>query len=163
LFLTVDGDVVEAGQILGATPGSQCSAVVCGFKVPEFVDKGPIPFSFIFNNTGNVHVRPKGTITIEHGGKTVATLPIEDRAVLPNSQRLFKATWDQVVLTGKYTAKLHLVYGSNNYTIDMQSTFWAFPWQIALGLVAVLLIIMGIFLSRKYYSVKRLRHRIGRK
>jgi hypothetical protein len=163
LFLTVSGKVVEAGQILGATPGSACSAVVCGFKAPEFVDHGPVPFSFIFNNTGNVHVRPKGSITISQNGKTVATLPIEDRAVLPTSERLFNASWSRVVLAGNYTAKLHLVYGSNNYTLDATTTFWAFPWQVVLGVAIVILLGMGLFLSRKYFRVQRLHKKIKSK
>jgi hypothetical protein len=163
LFLTVSGNVVEAGQILGATPGSPCSAVVCGFKAPKFVDHGPVPFSFIFNNTGNVHVRPKGTITISHDGKQVAVLPIDDRAVLPTSQRLFETKWDQVVLAGKYTAKLHLVYGSKNYTLDATTTFWAFPWQVVLGVALVILLGMGVFLSRKYFHVQRLHKKVGKK
>jgi hypothetical protein len=156
IFLTVDGDIREAGQILGATPGSACSAVVCGFKAPRFLDVGPVPFSFIFSNTGNVHVRPKGTITIYQGKQKVATLPIEDRAVLPNSQRIFETKWDRVVLSGHYTAKLHLVYGSKNYTLDATTDFWAFPWQIVLGLAITAVLVYGIFLSRKYFRVKRL-------
>lgn len=163
LFLTVQGNVVEAGQILGATPGSPCSAVVCGFKAPTFVDHGPVPFSFIFNNTGNVHVRPKGTITISQGGKQLAVLPIEDRAVLPTSQRLFETSWSKVVLAGKYTAKLHLVYGTNNYTLDATTSFWAFPWQVVLGVALVILVVMGVFLSRKYFAVQRLHHNVRSK
>ncbi len=159
LFLTVDGDVIEAGQILGATPGSQCSAVVCGFKAPRFLDKGPVPFSFIFNNTGNVHVRPKATITIFQNNKQVAKLDLDDRAVLPNSQRLFEAKWDRVVLSGHYTAKLHLVYGSKNYSLDATTSFWAFPWQAVLIIAILAVGAYGVFLSRKYFHIKRLHHK----
>lgn len=158
VFLTVSGEVREAGQILGATPGSKCSAVVCGFQAPKFLDVGPVPFKFIFNNTGNVHVRPKGHIKIFQGDKEITTLPLVDRAVLPNSQRLFETTWDRVVLGGKYTAKLHLVYGSKNYTIDATTTFWAFPWQAVLAVALIGIVAYGVVLSRKYHKVKRLRH-----
>jgi hypothetical protein len=159
MFITVDGEVREAGQILGATSGSKCTGLVCGFSAPKFLDKGPVPFKFIFTNTGNVHVRPKGSITIFQGKQKIATLPISDRAVLPNSQRQFDVTWDRVLLSGHYTAKLHLVYGSKNYTIDATTDFWAIPWQLLLGLVALALLTYGIFLSRKYFHIKRLHHK----
>lgn len=163
MFITVSGDVREAGQVLGARPGSKCSAIVCGFTAPKFLDKGPVPFSFIFDNTGNVHVRPKGQITIWQGKTKVATLPIEDRAVLPDSQRLFETKWDRIVLSGHYTAKLHLVYGTNNYTIDEQTDFWAFPWQVVLAIVIIITIALAIFLSRKYFHVQRLHIRAKNK
>lgn len=163
VFITVSGDIREAGQILGATPGSKCSAVVCGLDAPKFLDKGPVPFSFIFNNTGNVHVRPKGTITIYQGKQKIATLPVTDRAVLPNSQRKFDITWDRVLLSGHYTAKLHLVYGSKNYTLDATTDFWAFPWQLLLGVAAIGLLVYGVVLSRKYFHIKRLSHRVKSK
>jgi hypothetical protein len=163
VFITVSGDIREAGQILGATPGSKCSGVVCGFSAPRFLDVGPVPFSFIFNNTGNVHVRPKGHITIFQGDKKVVTLPIGDRAVLPNSQRLFNATWDRVVLNGHYTAKLHLVYGTKNYALDASTSFWAFPWQALLAVALIGIVAYGVILSRKYYKVKRLHTRARKK
>jgi hypothetical protein len=156
VYFTISGEIVEAGQILGATPGDNCTGLVCGFSTESFFDHGPVPFSFIFTNTGNVHVRPKGTITIYQYGREIAKINVEDRAVLPNSQRKFTAEWDKQLLIGPYEAKLHLVYGSNNYTIDAATSFWAFPWQIALGVVIVILIVGAIFLSRKYHRVKRL-------
>ncbi len=159
IYFTVSGDIVEAGQILGAKSGQACSAVVCGLEVQPFFDHGPIPFHFIFNNTGNIHVRPKGTITISQFGHEVAKIPVPDRAVLPNSQRKFTTTWDKGLVIGPYQAKLHLVYGSKNYELTAATTFWAFPWQIALGVALLALLIAAIILSRKYFRVKRLHHR----
>lgn len=157
IYFTVSGDIVEAGQLLGANTDGKCQEVVCGFSVPSFLDRGPVPFHFIFSNTGNVHVRPKGTITITQFGRQVAKLPIEDRAVLPNSQRQFTTEWQRSLLIGPYQAELNLVYGDNNYTIKAQANFWGFPWQIAIGLGLVIVIIAGILLSRKYHSFQRLK------
>lgn len=157
VYFTVSGEIIEAGQILGAKAGEACSAVVCGLEAPSFVDHGPVPFTFLFNNTGNIHVRPRGTITITQFGREVAKLPVEDRAVLPNSQRKFTTTWDRSLLIGPYDAKLDLVYGSKNYQLSATAKFWAFPWQIVLGVAVALLAVAGIVLSRKYFKVKRLR------
>lgn len=157
IYFTVSGDVIEAGQVLGATEDGHCSAVVCGLGVPSFLDHGPVPFEFIFNNTGNVHVRPKGFITIRQFGREVAKVAVEDRAVLPNSQRLFKTSWDRSLLIGPYEAQLDLVYGSQDYKVSAKASFWAFPWQAVLILVVLVLVAGGIVLSRKFFRVKRLK------
>src|SRR5690606_6649019 len=126
VYFTVSGDSIEAGQILGAQDGEKCSAVVTGLDVASFFDRGPVAFSFIFNNTGNIHVRPKGTITITQYGRQVGKVTVEDRAVLPNSQRRFVTTWDRSLLIGPYEAKLDLVYGSKDYQLSATASFWGF-------------------------------------
>jgi hypothetical protein len=156
VFITVSGDVVEAGQILGANNAGDCTGVVCGFTAPKFVDKGPVPFDFIFTNTGNVHVRPRGTITITQFGRQVAKFPVEDRTVLPSSQRKFTTNWQRELLFGPYEATLQLTYGKKAYSLEAKTSLFAFPWQIVLAVVLLLTALGGIFLSRKYYKVKRL-------
>ena len=59
LFLKVPGEIVEAGKLLGLQSGGKCSEVICGFSVPQVLANGPVPFSFVFTNTGNVHVRAR--------------------------------------------------------------------------------------------------------
>ncbi len=156
LYFTVSGDIIEAGQLLGDSGDGRCTAVVCGFSVPSFLDKGPVPFQFIFSNTGNVHVRPKGTITISQFGREIAKIPVEDRAVLPNSQRQFASEWQRNLIIGPYQAELNLVFGSNNYSIKTQASFWAFPWQAAVVVGVIAVVVVGLLLSRKYYRLKRL-------
>lgn len=157
VFLTVSGDVVEAGQVLAANPNGQCSNVVCGLSAPSFVDKGPVNFQFIFSNTGNVHVRPRGYIRITQFGREVAKLTVDDRAVLPSSQRRFEVQWQRSLLAGPYQAELHLTYGSNNYTLTESANLWALPWQGVL-LVAILgLVAAGLLVSRKHFKLKRLK------
>src|SRR5690606_2559111 len=143
VYFTVSGDIIEAGQVLGATDGDNSTAVVCGLSVAKFFDHGPVPFEFLFTNTGNVHVRPKGTITIRQFGREVAKINVEDRAVLPNSQRKFTTNWDRQFLIGPYEATLDLVYGTRNNTITAKASFWAFPWQVALAIVLIILIAIG--------------------
>lgn len=158
IFLTVSGDVIEAGQVLAANANGQCSNVVCGLQAPSFVDKGPLDFQFIFNNTGNVHVRPRGYITITQFGRQVARLTVDDRAVLPNSQRRFVTQWQRSLLLGPYQAELHLTYGTNSYTLTETTNLWAFPWQGALVLGLVAVVVTGLVLSRKYFRLQRLKN-----
>lgn len=57
----------------------------------------PVDFSTIFENTGNVHVRPKGNIFIKDWlGRTVATLDVNPNqgAVLPGTKKNFQTPWN---------------------------------------------------------------------
>lgn len=157
IFLTVSGDVIEAGQVLSATSDGQCSNVVCGLSAPSFVDKGPINFQFIFSNTGNVHVRPRGYIRITQFGREVAKLTVDDRAVLPNSQRRFEVIWQRNVLAGPYQAELHLTYGSKNHTLTESTSLWALPWQGVLVVAILILAAAALLVSRKHFRLKRLK------
>ena len=71
------------------------------------VDKGfyeypPVKFTTVFENTGNVHIRPAGNIFIKDWlGNQVATLSVNDTqgAILPNVKKTFDSTWDDGFIT----------------------------------------------------------------
>lgn len=57
----------------------------------------PVNFLTTFDNTGNVHIKPKGNIFIEDFfGNQVGSLEINDTqgAILPQTKRTFKSIWD---------------------------------------------------------------------
>ncbi|MBI5405395.1 MAG: hypothetical protein HY976_04185 [Candidatus Kerfeldbacteria bacterium] len=133
----------------------------------------PIELAARIQNSGNVHIRPNGNITIRNmlGGTTVV-LPVNSvqGAVLPASVRKFTAVWEKTALTGKsnffsefgrewknfalgpYTATLSLTYGQNNdKTLNSSYQFFVFPWRVLL--LSVIIIILAIWLIM--FSVKR--------
>jgi hypothetical protein len=71
------------------------------------VDKGfyeypPVKFSTVFENTGNVHIRPTGNIFIKDWlGNQVAALTVNDTqgAILPGLKKTFESTWDDGFIT----------------------------------------------------------------
>ncbi|MDI6740311.1 MAG: hypothetical protein QME74_08095 [Candidatus Edwardsbacteria bacterium] len=64
-------------------------------------------------NTGNVHLRPKGTLAIKDGaGATVATLSLNDEVVLPQSQRDLILPLAKTLAPGRYTAVINLDCGT---------------------------------------------------
>jgi P pilus assembly chaperone PapD len=67
--------------------------------------KEGIDFILTLQNTGKVHYRTKGTITVkdEKGAKAFET-EIPDVPVLPESEREVKASYDKSIPKGKYTA-----------------------------------------------------------
>jgi hypothetical protein len=63
------------------------------FPIVEYL---PETFTYIVQNTGNVHAAPSGTLFIEGWNRqNLATVPINPSSgmVLPNSQRTFQLSW----------------------------------------------------------------------
>jgi hypothetical protein len=137
----------------------------------------PTNFTIRFENTGNVHLKPTGTIEIHNmWGKKVASTTINENLanVLPNSTRKFDVTWQKEALPaeasewqkerqnsawGKYTAIVTLNYGVGGSVVQAKTSFWVFPWRVALFyliliVIIVLLIIQGIKLYNKWLLKK---------
>jgi P pilus assembly chaperone PapD len=71
-----------------------------------------LEFIISFQNTGQVHIRTRGQITIrDRGGKEVAKLPLPDLPILPQSRRDFKVTGENKLPPGEYVAELAIDIG----------------------------------------------------
>jgi hypothetical protein len=59
--------------------------------------------------------------------------------------------WSHFAL-GRYTADLHLVYGTEGETVNASLSFWMFPWQLLIVLIVVvaLLLFLIVFGLRRY-------------
>lgn len=136
--------------VLLTVPGKMKEGLlVKRFTAPHYSEYGPIPFTIVFKNTGTVHVKPTGFITItDWWGKKVADLRFPSHNILPNGVRLIKVSFPKKWLwAGKYTATLSGSYGpSTIHLTPSVVTFWAFPWKVGLGVLIVLLL---LFLIRK--------------
>jgi hypothetical protein len=140
----------------------------------------PISFTTTYQNTGNIHLKPQGKITITNSfGKLVATLTFNDEkgATLPASSRVYNAEVWQVgtvkpltgnawsnfwtaysneknnFAIGKFTASIALDAGTvKPFSTAATTTFMVIPWHILIvyGLVIVIFIILLIVLIRKY-------------
>ena len=67
-----------------------------------FYEYPPITLTTKFQNTGNVHIRPKGNIFIKDWlGRQVAVLDVNQTqgSILPNSARVFQASWNDGFIT----------------------------------------------------------------
>jgi len=125
--------------------------VVKDFSAPIFSEYGPINFSIKFENTGTVHLKPKGLITISNLlGRKSAEIPFPEKNVLPKGIRKLDVSWDKKLLwPGRYTAVITGNYGLDNAQISSQViTFWVLPWKLCL---AALLILILLFLIRKRF------------
>ena len=136
VLLSVSGEVKE-------------NLIVKEFHDTGYSEYGPIDFTMRFENTGTIHVKPKGYITIVNWfGRKVIDIEIPQLNVLPDSIRKIETSWNQKWLWGgKYTATLSGGYGISNIPFSpVVITFWAFPWKAGIG---ILLIIIYFVLSRR--------------
>jgi len=163
LLAKVSGEVVEQGGILEFS------------TLKETYANLPVEFLIRFQNTGNVHLRPTGTVTITSMfGKVIDTIQINQTkgATLPDSIRKYDGVWQKQggktfgsgffnayrnemsnFAFGKYTANLTMAATGLTTVQDMKSvTFWVIPWHVIIvdGIAVIIIIILIVLLIRWY-------------
>lgn len=149
LFLRVDGEVVESGGIRS-------------FRAEQAISQTPeVNFSLRFENTGNVHLLPRGEIEIENmWGQSRGVIPVNQKTnfgkVLQNSIREFTFGWSgdvSMLDIGRYKATVTLGYGESESKFDTSTAyFWVIPYT-TIGLILITVITVGallIWLVRLY-------------
>ncbi len=130
LFLvTVSGDIEEDGTLNEP-------------EIPVFSEHGPIKMGLVFNNLGNVHLKPSGKVVIRNFfGQTVSEIPVDEWIVLPESSRRTLVEWDGDRLLGRYTATAEITYGDGDVLALAETSFWVIPWKIVLAVLVVLAVL----------------------
>lgn len=137
LLLNVSGDIKEELQIEE-------------FSAPGYSEYGPVPITLRLRNTGSVHLKPRGFISIQNMfGKEVAKLDVPQSNVLPDSIRRISLSWGEKIQFGRYDAVLSAVYGSANEPLGGVLRFWIVPWKIlAIVLIGILIVVLFLFSIR---------------
>ena len=143
IILVKLGKAVEDGQIANFSTSH------------SFYQYPPVSFNTRFKNTGNVHVAPRGNISIYNMfGTEVASVLVNENAnnVLANTERAFASTWDTKFAFGPYRASVKLVYGDSGSVVTASTTFWILPWKTVLIYAFILLILILLFTNflRRY-------------
>ena len=161
-FLRVPGDVVEEGAIRD-------------FYAEKSVVQSPSArFALRFENTGNVHLVPEGTIVITNmWGKERGRIDINKvntfGNVLPESTRKFEFLWEgepSIFEFGRYEAVATLVFGEQSRQTVYRTTYlWVIPWKQVLPIfLSLALFVWFITWSVRRYVKKALeleRERLG--
>lgn len=163
LLMRVSGAVVEEGNIkrlstksfvgewneVTGSDGRTKILVAKEEKLTEerprkWFEKGPVAFDLVFQNTGNVHFRPAGTLTIYNlFGRKVGESAIDPRNVFPGGDRRVTVIWPEQSLKGLfYRAQVAAVYGSQNKVITAETHFWGFPSGILIAIVVALVLLL---------------------
>lgn len=155
LFLArVNGDVREEGYIKE-------------FRVERtFYEKPDIDFILRFANTGNVHLKPQGEITVFNmWGREMGKISINEKSdfgnVLPRSVRKFVFNWQRnlnFLETGRFKAVATISYGQDErQSISRVVYFWILPGKPLLGMaISFLVFILTIILLTRRYVKKSL-------
>ncbi|EKD52844.1 MAG: hypothetical protein ACD_61C00221G0002 [uncultured bacterium] len=138
IYFTVSGPITEKLNILK-------------FSVPQFSERGPVSFSGTLESLSDVHITPKGNITISDPlNSKIATVPVEAGSIFPETQREFVSTWTQKWGWGKYRADLDLAYGTTGAVATATIFFWLFPIRLVIySLVAIISVLVAIILLNK--------------
>jgi hypothetical protein len=125
LLLRIAGDVTEKASIQSFKPAQ------------SFMEYGPVNFSALIKNEGNVHAKPTGNITVtDMFGNKVASVPVDSKNILPGAARQLEGSLPNQSLFGQYTATLSLQYGTNQQILTASSTFVVIPYKMILLWVA---------------------------
>ncbi|MCD6500612.1 hypothetical protein J7K42_01175 [bacterium] len=125
----------------------------------RFYQKGPISFSILYRNTGNVHLDPYGLIEIKNLlGKKIGEIEIDPYFAMPKSLRYREVKWERGLALGRYTATLSLNRGYKNIIDRASINFWILPWKILLiAGIAIFFIIWFIWWIATHFEIRRKR------
>lgn len=140
LLVKVAGDVKEQASIASFYTADSS-------KESNFFENAPVNFVTRIQNTGNIHVKPFGSIELKNMfGSTVATLPVNgaESNVLPDSIRRFDNRYADYMI-GLYTATLTVGYGTKGEAIMASTTFWVIPYKLIATILLVLAFVVFVF------------------
>jgi hypothetical protein len=127
LLLTVSGAIKESLSV--------------SLSSGRLLEGGPIDLQVRSENTGNVHVRPEGEVTVAPllwGDDR--SLPVPGENVLPSSVRESTVRLDQLPI-GIYKASVRVTYGSGRVSAASErQTFVVLPWKLLLGALGIFLL-----------------------
>lgn len=151
LFLIKTGSANASGNIAGFTSQKRLYA------------DSVVKFNTIFENTGNVHVQPKGQITVRNiFGKEVGEAYVNENAqfVLPQTTRKFASSFLRRWLFGRYTADLTVWYGSPKLEAHAHVTFWVVPVKkLGIYIGAFVLLLAACYIGITRYNAWLIRNR----
>jgi hypothetical protein len=159
-----DGSAVAIAQKLGAIILVKLGQAVQAGNISKFQTQNnfyeypPVTFFTKFNNTGNVHVKPRGGINIFNWfGKRVASIRVNENAgnVLPKSERQFESIWQDKFAFGRYSAVAELVYDDSGLVVTAKTNFWVLPWKFSLKIgfglfILIFLLVWGVKLYNRW-------------
>ncbi len=144
VLVNVSGDVQESAKIVELFTAQN------GEK-RGFFEYGPITLAERIENTGNVHIKPTGTVRVTNiFGQETATYSLNERGgnILPASIRRFEQQLDKKFLFGRYKLQADVVYGSDSKILSDSVTFWVIPYKLILMAIAAIIVL--IFAIKRY-------------
>jgi len=156
---------IVSNILLSIGPLGKTQGLIDTFSSPFFVTKGPIPFTVRLKNTSDHYITPKGDIQIKNMfGQTIGKVNLLPVNILSNTFRRIPdslqsgtvsdseynkiksvvdkaqfpvAVWPEKFLLGPYTATLTIALSDQGPSFVKKVSFFAFPAEYMLGILAV--------------------------
>lgn len=115
-------------------------------------DRESWPLAANVDNDGELHARVDGRVRIRSMfGNEVASLPIEQRTILPGGRTEVDIEWDQVPWLGVYRYDVRVSGGEPESVATHEGWFVALPpwWVLAITAAVVLVLVVRRFLRRE--------------
>jgi hypothetical protein len=123
----------------------------------SFSEYGPVKLLTRVKNTGTVHEKAIGTITIRNMfGWKVDTLKLDEHFVIPGAIRrlhnVYPTGKKKPFLFGQYTATIDAKYGDGK-SLTAKTSFVVVPWkQVAIALIILIVLIIILWRGRKRFG-----------
>lgn len=157
---------ISTNVLLSIGPQDKTTGFIKEFSAPWFVDKGPVPFTLLVNNSSKHFITPQGTILIKNMfGQLIGKVDLLPVNILANSSRYLSgsniqdptsnisrptAIWPETFLLGPYSASVTIALSGEGPVYHRTIYFFALPLQVLIGLV------LGIILTAIIvYRVKK--------
>jgi hypothetical protein len=114
-----------------------------------------INFETLFENTGDVHLIPKGKIELKNIFGHISGLAYinpNGQIVLPRTERVFTSPFKGGFMIGRYTAEVTMWFGDPKLEARTKTSFWVLPVKTLLTMsgAAIILLIAAFILLRSY-------------
>jgi len=137
VYVTIPGDINQ-------------KASVQSFTAPKFSEFGPIDFKATVKNSSDIHIQPKGAITVKNWfGREIDKLQLTEINIFPYTTRDFANTLNKKWLFGRYRANFEAYYGTAGGLIAATLFFWVIPWRLIILIVAAIAIIVTLIIISK--------------
>lgn len=152
---------VSSNVIVSVNPDPS-QAKIIQFKSPDFLTKGPVPFTVKIANQGNTVFIASGTVTVKNlFGQKAGTLLVPQHFVLAHSSRFLShpevkdntISWNRGFLFGLYRSDLSLSIEGGN-TLTAHTYFLALPTTALIIAILILSFIIGIYLRVRRKLIK---------
>lgn len=142
--------VIVPGNLKQQLKLTQLSASSPDGKAKPFMFKGDVSVLTRLENTGDIHVKPYGKVTVKDlFGKEVASYEFnntEPRAnILPGSTRKFVDKLPKKKWLGRYTIESSLAYSQGGGDLVLgKANFWYIPVWALITFIVLVLVAVGI-------------------
>jgi hypothetical protein len=128
-------------------------ASITSFLTKSLWDMGPVTLNTKILNVSDVHITPKGTITVTNMlGQKSDQKALAAYNIFPGGvSRNYHTQVGKKFMLGLYKANLEATYGPNNAPLVASASFVVFPWKLA---AFIILMVIVIIVGYKYWKKK---------